>query len=582
MDAETRIVQPAPLHPARRPARRSTTMFKHRPILSLTLLTALLLGSGAAVATTSSPGPPGAPGLGRAPTPITPPASAPSRLQDSEDVTEKDAPIANEATVIFDLRTTQIDPSDFEAIQKHTGIFLPAFDSKDATQFELELLRQAVDRQAQVEQHGVWLVIRGSEAAIRKARHVREAMVDSISPLITLQCTILRLPVTDPNSTTLLAEWRTKTITPEDLDRLDLDSSTMSVLAQPTVTTRVGRSASIRIGTEDQGDLELQLKPTRLEADDLEVEISFDVATQLTMGRRRERRGVRAEETLQFASGTVRLVIGRPFATAMVRELDGGRVTIDRPAPEDQDHVMVLIRRVPSVGTAPEEDAIYGSCEPTRDGTGQTYFGREIAQVMGHLAAGWLERPQREREERTDLLVKMLALRPGMDVADIGAGSGYFTRRMAPPVAPDGIVFATDIQPEMLEYLDASLLLEGIENVIPVLGRVDDTGLAEDSVDLILLVDVYHEFDHPWEMARSMHRALRPDGRVALVEYRAGDATVPIKPLHTMTEDQARLEFEAAGFEMVESMVDGLPWQRLMIFKPRADDQRSRVQPAAD
>ncbi|MDE0889253.1 MAG: class I SAM-dependent methyltransferase [Phycisphaerales bacterium] len=554
-------------------------MFKHQSILPLSLLAGLILGSAATIATTSNAGPPGAPGLGTAATPATAPDPEPPRVVDSRETTQQREPVATEATVIFDLRSMQIDPNDFESLQRRTAITLPAFESKDPVQFELELLRQAVDGRASVEQHGVWIVIRGSKAGIREARRIRAAVADFVSPPVTLQCTVIQLPLSDPNSATLLAEWRTTPITPEGLDRLGDESAVTQILAQPTVTTRVGRSASIRIDTENQEDIELRLKPVRLQDGELDVEIFFDSANEVTLGRRHERRGVRAEETVRLPDGGVGLVFGQPFATAEVRELDGGTRVIDRSAPTDQDHMMVVVRRVPTVGTALEEDPIYGSCEPTRDGTGRTYFDREIAQVMGHLAAGWLERPKREREERTDLLVRMLELRPGMDVADIGAGSGYFTRRMSPSIEPDGTIFATDIQPEMLEYLDKSLLLEGIQNVVPILGRVDDTGLAQDSVDLILLVDVYHEFDHPWEMARSMHRALRPGGRIALVEYRAGDATVPIKPLHTMTEAQARLEFEAAGFEMVESLVDGLPWQRLMIFKPKADVTPSRVRP---
>jgi SAM-dependent methyltransferase len=554
-------------------------MFKHQSILPLSLLAGLILGSAATIATTSNAGPPGAPGLGTAATPATAPDPEPPRVVDSRETTQQREPVATEAAVIFDLRSMQIDPNDFESLQRRTAITLPAFESKDPVQFELELLRQAVDGRASVEQHGVWIVIRGSKAGIREARRIRAAVADFVSPPVTLQCTVIQLPLSDPNSATLLAEWRTTPITPEGLDRLGDESAVTQILAQPTVTTRVGRSASIRIDTENQEDIELRLKPVRLQDGELDVEIFFDSANEVTLGRRHERRGVRAEETVRLPDGGVGLVFGQPFATAEVRELDGGTRVIDRSAPTDQDHMMVVVRRVPTVGTALEEDPIYGSCEPTRDGTGRTYFDREIAQVMGHLAAGWLERPKREREERTDLLVRMLELRPGMDVADIGAGSGYFTRRMSPSIEPDGTIFATDIQPEMLEYLDKSLLLEGIQNVVPILGRVDDTGLAQDSVDLILLVDVYHEFDHPWEMARSMHRALRPGGRIALVEYRAGDATVPIKPLHTMTEAQARLEFEAAGFEMVESLVDGLPWQRLMIFKPKADVTPSRVRP---
>jgi ubiquinone/menaquinone biosynthesis C-methylase UbiE len=237
---------------------------------------------------------------------------------------------------------------------------------------------------------------------------------------------------------------------------------------------------------------------------------------------------------------------------------------------ENQPPVVILLKAMPSEASAPLPEAIYRVGDATRDGTGLYHFDREIAQVMGHLGAGWLERPEREREERTEHLLGMLRVEPGMTVADIGAGSGYFTRRLARLVGDGGRVMATDIQPEMLEILDRGLLAEGIENVGMVLGRVDDAGLAPSSVDLILLVDVYHEFDHPWEMLRSMRRALRPGGRVALVEYRANDPVVPIKPLHTMTAAQSRLEFEAAGFRLLEEREDGLPWQRLQIFESTA------------
>ena len=558
-------------------------MYRYRSILVRSLLASILLGSNVAIATTPHPGPPGVPDFGTPATTVASPEIAPPRRVQSEpEVTKTPSPSAEEAAVIFDLRTTKLAPDDFELIQRRTGIDLADFDSKDTTEFEIKIIRKAVDPQASVERHGDWLVIRGSEASIRNAKRIRAAIADAVAPPVTLQCTILRLALADPSTAVILAELNAKTITPEDLDRIERNSPAESVLARPTLTARVGQSASIRIETNDQANIELELTPQRIQDGQIEVEVAFDSATQVTMGRRKERRGFRGEETLRIPDDGVGIVFGQPFASAVIRELDGGNRTIERTAPEDQDHMIVLVRPVPTVGIPPEDDSIYGSCKATRDGTGRTYFDREIAQVMGHLAAGWLERPQREREERTDLLIQMLALQPGMDVADIGAGSGYFTRRMAPPIKPDGVVFATDIQPEMLEYLGTSLLLEGIENVTPILGRVDNTGLAEDSVDLILLVDVYHEFDHPWEMARSMHRALRPDGRVALVEYRAGDDTVPIKPLHTMTENQARLEFEAAGFEMVESLVDGLPWQRLMIFKPRSEGAPKPARSSAD
>ena len=208
--------------------------------------------------------------------------------------------------------------------------------------------------------------------------------------------------------------------------------------------------------------------------------------------------------------------------------------------------------------------SIYTKVRKTRDGIGKAFMGREIAQVMGHLGAGWLERPEREQEERTDLLVGMLPLTETTRIADIGAGSGYFTSRLSPRV-PRGKVLATDIQPEMLEILSRRIREEGLTNVQTVLGRIDDTGLEPSSVDLILLVDVYHEFDHPWEMLVSMRNALKPNGLVAIAEYRANDPMVPIKPLHTMSAEQVILEFELAGFTLEDVKTD-LPWQRLFLF----------------
>ncbi len=207
----------------------------------------------------------------------------------------------------------------------------------------------------------------------------------------------------------------------------------------------------------------------------------------------------------------------------------------------------------------------YGVCEATADGIGTTYFGREIAQVMGHPAIGWLERPHRRGEERTDLLIAALGVKSGEVVADIGAGSGYFSLPLARAVGAGGRVFAVDVQQEMVDFLTARAKKESIENITAVLGAIDDVKLAPSSVDLVLLVDAYHEFDHPWEMMRSIVRALRPGGRVALVEFRGEDPKVEIKPLHKMTQHQARRELEAAGltFDRTDT---SLPQQHLMWF----------------
>ncbi|MEL7238293.1 MAG: class I SAM-dependent methyltransferase, partial [Planctomycetota bacterium] len=211
-------------------------------------------------------------------------------------------------------------------------------------------------------------------------------------------------------------------------------------------------------------------------------------------------------------------------------------------------------------------DAVYTFLDrPSRDGIGKVYMGREISRVMGHLAAGWLERDGREMEEKPAVLIDALDLQPDDVVADIGAGTGYFTFRLAEKV-PDGKVIAVDIQQEMLELLEAEVARRGMTNVESVLGTIEDPKLPAGEVDLVLMVDAYHEFSHPYEMMQGIVRGLKPGGRVALVEYRGEDPAVMIKPLHKMTEAQAVKEMEAAGLEHVET-IDALPLQHLMIFR---------------
>ncbi|MFM8643576.1 MAG: class I SAM-dependent methyltransferase [Phycisphaerales bacterium] len=223
----------------------------------------------------------------------------------------------------------------------------------------------------------------------------------------------------------------------------------------------------------------------------------------------------------------------------------------------------------PPAAPSPAADAppagAYGECEPSPDGIGRTYFGREIAHYMTHHGIPWLERDTREAEERLGALLDALDLKPGMCVADIGAGSGRLTVPMARRVAP-GTAYANDIQPEMLAFLEARARTEGLANLKGILGDTADTMLPAGTVDLVLMVDAYHEFDHPFEMTRSIARALKPGGRVALVEYRAEDPEVPIKELHKMTEAQARREFEAAGLRWMRTD-PRLPWQHLIWFE---------------
>jgi ubiquinone/menaquinone biosynthesis C-methylase UbiE len=216
-------------------------------------------------------------------------------------------------------------------------------------------------------------------------------------------------------------------------------------------------------------------------------------------------------------------------------------------------------------------DNIYTHGLPTSaDGTGKFYQGRDIAQVMGHQGADWLERSGREEEERTDLLIEALNLQPDDVVADIGAGSGYFTFRISPRV-PQGKVLAVDIQPEMLAMIRKKQRDAGGNNVQTILGTVDSPRLPTDSVDWVLLVDAYHEFSHPYEMMRNVADALAPGGRVALVEYREEDPNVPIKPRHKMTEAQAVREMNAIGLTLLENK-DVLPQQHLMIFGRQEHD----------
>jgi SAM-dependent methyltransferase len=201
------------------------------------------------------------------------------------------------------------------------------------------------------------------------------------------------------------------------------------------------------------------------------------------------------------------------------------------------------------------------------NGTGKFYMGREIALVMGHEGADWLDRPEREVEEAPSLLIRAMKLRKGMAVADIGAGSGYFTFRIAPVVAP-GTVYAVDIQPEMLEIIQNRKKERRLENITTVLGKVDDPKLPPNSCDLIFLVDVYHEFDHPYEMTAAMVKALKPGGRLLLVEYRMEDPRVPIKLVHKMTEAQVRKEMAIFPLRFVSNNRT-LPRQHILTFEKK-------------
>ncbi len=208
------------------------------------------------------------------------------------------------------------------------------------------------------------------------------------------------------------------------------------------------------------------------------------------------------------------------------------------------------------------------ACFPSPDGTGKIYMGREIAKVMGHWGAMWLERPERAWEERPDIVLQAMELNPTDVVADIGAGTGYFTFRIAERV-PKGKVYAVDIQPEMLDFIRERMQKMHTTNVIPTLGTKQDPNLPENSLDKVLLVDAYHEFEYPYEMMQAIVKSLKVGGRVIQVEYRAEDETVPIKPLHKMSEAQAKKEMQAVGLRWIATKPN-LPWQHILIFEKPA------------
>lgn len=208
------------------------------------------------------------------------------------------------------------------------------------------------------------------------------------------------------------------------------------------------------------------------------------------------------------------------------------------------------------------------------------YKGRTIAPTMHYDGAPWLVRESRQREEDCKTLLEELDLKPGQVVCDMGCGNGFYTLQIARLVGDEGRVLAVDIQPEMLHLLDARAKQEGISNVEPILGTLIDPKLPEGELDLILLVDVYHEFSHPEYMLRAICKALKPDGRVALAEFRLEDPNVPIKLLHKMSKKQILKEFPPNGFTLVEEF-DELPWQHLMFFQ-RTPEEDAAVAPNGD
>jgi SAM-dependent methyltransferase len=230
---------------------------------------------------------------------------------------------------------------------------------------------------------------------------------------------------------------------------------------------------------------------------------------------------------------------------------------------------------VPVLAESPKTpDPLYETrTEHDRNGIGKFFLGREIAFVMGHQAADWLERPEREEEEKTDVMVEALKFREGEVVADIGCGSGYVTRKIAKKIGEKGIVYGVDIQQEMLDLLARRMAMFRIGNVKPVMGTTTDPRVPPASCDTMIMVDVYHEFDQPYEMMRGMIAGVKPGGRIVFVEFRREDPTVPIKEVHKMSEAQVRKEMAVhPELEFVEN-IGVLPRQHLMVFrKGKSDD----------
>ncbi|MHB8900859.1 MAG: class I SAM-dependent methyltransferase [Thermoguttaceae bacterium] len=232
---------------------------------------------------------------------------------------------------------------------------------------------------------------------------------------------------------------------------------------------------------------------------------------------------------------------------------------------------LVLAALLASLGISP---ALVQAAAPPA-----VYMGRQIATTMHYTGAPWLVRDSRQREEDCRRLLEELRVRPGQVVCDMGCGNGFYTLELARLTGPDGKVYAVDIQSEMLELLQARARQQGIANIRPVLGTETDPRLPERSIDLVLLVDVYHEFSEPGKMLQALRRSLKPGGRIAVAEFRGEDPAVPIQPLHKMTKKQILRELEANGLRLV-GQFDGLPWQHLMFFSAEDPDPASSDNPS--
>ncbi len=211
------------------------------------------------------------------------------------------------------------------------------------------------------------------------------------------------------------------------------------------------------------------------------------------------------------------------------------------------------------------DGTVYGQKSASPDGIGKTYFDREIAHVMGFGGAGWLERDERQEEENTALAISKLPITPASVVADIGAGTGYYTFRIASKV-PQGKVYAVDVQDESIDFMRNKAKELGLKNVEVVKGSAQTPNLPENSVDLAIMVDVYHELEYPYEMLQAIRKSLKSDGKILLLEYRAEDPTIPIKRLHKLSVVQATKELQANGFKLVQRG-DFLPIQHFLVYE---------------
>jgi precorrin-6B methylase 2 len=228
-----------------------------------------------------------------------------------------------------------------------------------------------------------------------------------------------------------------------------------------------------------------------------------------------------------------------------------------------------LIISTPSSAQPRVQVPSYVSIKPSPDGIGKQFMGREIAGVMGWQGAQWLERQEREKEERTDLLIAELNLKPEMQIADVGAGTGYLSRRMATQVGAKGGVTAVDVQPEMIKILKALSTGSEYKNIKAVLGTNSSVKLPERSIDLAIMLDVYHELEFPYEMLRSIIASLKTNGQLVFVEYRAEDENVPIKEVHKMSEAQVKKEVALHPELTWERTSKRLPWQHVIVFRKR-------------